>query len=112
MYEGLKLATEMGFTHIDINLDAQQVVQDNSTNNTSNIWGRKLIPKIIYYLLQNREIRVTHVYREANLCADTLARKGLSLPLESCIFHFCPSFVYHLLEDGLSGVPTPWLVPV
>lgn len=59
-----------------------------------------------------KEIRVAHVYREANLCADALSRKGLSLTQETYIFHCCPTFVSHLLEGDLSGVSTPRLVTV
>lgn len=59
----------LGFTNIDINVDFQQVVTDINTNNSSNIMGRKLISKIRSYFQQDNDIKITHVYREANLYA-------------------------------------------
>lgn len=86
VYEGLHLSTSMGFRCIYFNVDAQQVVTYINTNNASNIMGKKLLPKIRSFFHQDGDIKITHVYREANLYTDALDKNGLIHPNDTCIF--------------------------
>lgn len=86
VYEGLHLATSMGFRCIYFNVDAQQVVTDINTNNASNIMDRKLLPKIRSFFHQDSDFKITHVYRETNLYTDALDKNGLIHPNDTCVF--------------------------
>ena len=47
--------------------------------------------------------RVQHCYREANKCANALARRGALLPQDFVIFHFPPAEVSLLINLDATG---------
>ena len=49
-------------------------------------------------------VQIQHCYREANKCADTLARRGALLPQDFVIFLEPPTEVLFLLSLNVSGL--------
>lgn len=49
------------------------------------------------------EVRIAHIYREANTWADTLAKHGDALATPFIIFDFPTSFASHLLANDACG---------
>lgn len=74
-------------------VDSQQVVNDIESNNQSTIMVRILISKIIVLLQKDINVRIQHIYQEANMRADALARYERSQLTTMCIFEECPSFL-------------------
>ena len=80
--DGLLLAAQLGIQHIVVELDAITVVNLVSANSTSNRSYSPLLNDCRYVLGQFHRfkvIRLIHTFREANRCADYLARAGYSL---------------------------------
>lgn len=109
MFEGLKLAKEMGLEAIGVNLDSQIVVDIANDKNTSYHMERNLILHIRVMISQDLSVQVKHVYREVNYCVDALARRGINLPKPKCIFDICPRFISQLLENGHVGYVISYL---
>ena len=78
--DGLMLAGQLGIDHLHVELDAQVVVNLVLSNKTINNSRAALLNDCRYLLEQFQHVKVTHVFREANKCADNLAKAGCSLP--------------------------------
>ena len=100
---GLKLAWYLGFKFIHLEIDSM-IVLAWLTNENSNF------PPHVFPLLcdckslmaQAREVQVHHIYREANECADALAKRGDHQQVLT-IYETCPSFVYwYYVRDMIS----------
>ena len=50
------------------------------------------------------EVHVLHVYREANACADALAKWGEHQHHVLSVYSFCPSFVYLCYVKDMAGL--------
>ena len=101
--DGLNLCSALNLTNVIFELDAKLVVNlvqkgsDGPSGNdviiADNIEGLQKIPRT----------RVQHCYREANKCADALARRGALLPQDFVIFHFPPTNVALLINLDATG---------
>ena len=78
--DGLMLAGQLGIDHLHVELDAQVVVNLVLSNKPINNSCAALLNDCRYLLEQFQHVKVTHVFREANKCADNLAKAGCSLP--------------------------------
>jgi hypothetical protein len=68
------------------------------------------VQRIRQMLELNWEINISHSYREANRCADDLAKLAFTL-LDDFQFHnVCPKFIKNYFDDDVSGVTTSRLV--
>ena len=50
------------------------------------------------------EVRVLHAYREANTCADMLAKRGTHQQHILSVYESCPIFVYVCYVRDLTGL--------
>lgn len=50
------------------------------------------------------DIKVNKINREANNCADSLAKHGLNLHCSNSIFNDFPFFLYNILLGDLTGI--------
>ena len=73
VYERLKLCWSMGFKKVEVECDALRIVEciNNQTDEAEIRW---LIQEIRELVSRDWQVQVKHVYREANRCADQLAR--------------------------------------
>ena len=76
--DGLMLAAQLGINHLHVELDAQVVVNLVLSKKTINNSCVALLHDYRYLLEQFQHVKVTHVFREANRCADNRARAGCS----------------------------------
>ena len=53
---------------------------------------------------QDWEVQVQHIYREANECADALAKWGTHQQNLLFVYSICPSFVYLYYVRDLAGL--------
>ena len=93
--QGLILAWDMGIKVIHLELDSMTIptwltaTSDSYPTNVS-----PLISDCRNLLAWDWEVHVLHVYREANACADALAKRGAHQQPVFSVYSSCPSFVY------------------
>ena len=61
---------------------------------------------------QISQLRVRHIYREANRCADFLAKLGLSIVSDYVELPSPPVDLLHILEDDACGRAVNRLCPI
>ncbi|MCI17930.1 putative non-LTR retroelement reverse transcriptase, partial [Trifolium medium] len=110
--EGLKYAWSRGFKKVELNVDSIAVVQVLNEGGTCSALGFSLVKQIQRLVNLDWEIKVSHLYREANQCADGLATMGCSLQGCTLYFEECPDQIKHLLEFDAMGYTTPRLIPL
>jgi hypothetical protein len=76
----------MGFKLVELDVDSVAVVKVIKTGVTTSVAGVSLIKSIRRLLEQGWEVKITHSYREANVCADALANIGCSLDLNTMYY--------------------------
>ena len=69
----------MGINNIVVEFDAKVVIDLVCASNTPNIYYTPLLNDCRTLLTRFQGMRIRHVYREGNKCADMLARKGCCL---------------------------------
>ena len=99
---GLIIAKDLGLNNLIVELDALSVVH-MINNDTSNLLIEPLLSdcKSLYREIPNKQIQ--HVYREANQCADALARLGSSVISSFAIFVVPLPMVVSLLAFDEAG---------
>ena len=92
--DGLKLAVQLGIGCLEVELDAKVIVEmlnNADSANNANIKFSSLLSDCRFLIARVTQVRVTHVYREVNRCADFLAKKGCYLREDFVIFETSPS---------------------
>ena len=105
--QGLKIAWDMGFKFIHLELDSMIVLTwlvEKTANFPTNMMP--LFHDCRNLLARDWEVQVLHVYREANACADALAKWGTHQHHVLSIYSSCPSFVYVCYIRDMAGLGT------
>ena len=103
--DGLILASQMGINNIVVELDAKVVIDLVCASNTPNIYYTPLLNDCRTLLTWFQGMRIRHVYREGNKCADMLAREGYCLNDDFVILENPLSNELCILFDvGISGM--------
>jgi hypothetical protein len=58
------------------------------------------------------EVKIAHVYREANQCADALATAGCQLDREIIFYEDCPTLLKDIVLADVMGIAIPRLISV
>ena len=102
--DGLNLCLLHHLTVVIIELDAKLVVNlmvfsksFNGENSVSVDDCRELLTRIPHS-------RVQHYFKEANRCADALAKRGVTLPQVFCVFDNPPPDVSVILNHDILGL--------
>lgn len=77
--DGLILASQMGINNIVVEFDAKVVIDLVCASNTLNRYYTPLLNDCQTLLTRFQGMRIRHVYKEGNKCADMLAREGCCL---------------------------------
>ena len=67
---------DMHLTAVEIHPDASAIVQLLSNPSNANMCAMPLIDDCRQLISQIAQVRIDHCFREANMCADLLARLG------------------------------------
>ena len=70
------LASQLGITQFLVELDAKVVVDLMLSSKSFNNSFSALLNDCNYLLRQFNQVRISHVYQEANKCTDHLAKRG------------------------------------
>jgi ribonuclease HI len=76
IYEGLRLAQRRGVTRLEMQTNSQVIAQTLKDNTNGSGMGGALIKRIRSLLDGQWEVKIMHIYREANRSADMLANMG------------------------------------
>jgi ribonuclease HI len=112
IYEGLCLAQRRGVMRLEVRTDSQVIAQSLKNNNSGSIMGCSLMKRIRNLLDGPWEIRIIHVFREANRCADALANMGSEGYSGIEVFVSPPSKVRQIVDEDARGVSFPRLISV
>ena len=110
--EGLRYARSLDFWRVELHVNSVAVVNILNFGGYNIPDGRSLVMKIRRMLDMDWEVVVNHIYREANQCADALAKLGGSLDANLVLFDACPPQFSHLLAADVLGITIPRLVPL
>lgn len=91
--DGLHLASQLGIQNIVVELDAKTNVDILQSNQKTNNSFSPILIDCRLLLINFPQSRVRHVFREANFCADALARGGVSQAEDFDVFDNPPSNV-------------------
>jgi ribonuclease HI len=108
--EGLRFVRRLGFSRVELNIDSQAVVQAIKSKCSHSLVGGSLLKQIWRLLEMDWEVEVSHIYREANKCADALANIGCSLDYETLYYDVCPAQLSDLVAADSMGISTPRLI--
>ncbi|CAA7053633.1 unnamed protein product [Microthlaspi erraticum] len=103
LYYGLCIAWEKGFTRLEVEVDSSLVVGFMKTGICDTHPLSFLVHLCQGFLSKDSEVRITHVYREANRLADGLANYAFSLPFGLHTFDLVPLDLLPILRDDESG---------
>ena len=78
----------MGIRQLEVELDAKVIVGLLNSNKNPNSTYAPLLYDCRYLLAKLPQVRVSHVFREANKCADWLAKWGSVMKEDFVVFEF------------------------
>uniref|UniRef100_A0A2N9I899 Reverse transcriptase domain-containing protein n=1 Tax=Fagus sylvatica TaxID=28930 RepID=A0A2N9I899_FAGSY len=102
--DGLNLCLLHHLTAVIIELDAKLVVNLMVSSNSFNGENSVLVDDCRELLTRIPHSRVQHCFREANRCADALAKRGVTLPQVFCVFDNPPPDVSVILNHDILGL--------
>ncbi|CAN1188297.1 Putative ribonuclease H protein At1g65750 [Linum perenne] len=109
--EGIKRAWEAGYQRVEIQSDSKAAI-DILIDNSAVISHSHAMEVLEFrdWLRRDWEIKIRHVYREANFAADYLASRGHSLPRGSHYFDLSDSRLAHLIRYDCMGISEPRMI--
>ena len=102
--DGLQLCLQMNAHSVIIELDAKVVVDALNSPNSPNSFSSSILEECRHVANQLPRKIFRHVYREANKCADLLARIGLLLDNDFIVFSSPPMDLASVLKADANGV--------
>ena len=100
--QGLMLAWNKGVKFLQLELDSKVVLHWLTNKNIN--YPTNMLPLICdcrNLLDRGWEVHVHHVYREANGCADALAKRGTHQHTRMAVYSDCPTFAHVIyVRDG------------
>ena len=101
--DGLQLCQQMNARAVLIELDAKALVDILNNSTYSNAVISPLLDDCKLLISHFSQVRVKHIYREANKCADKLAKAGLSQALYFIVHSAPPVELIPLVEADSLG---------
>ena len=102
--EGLLLCCNLNIQSLIVEVDAQAVVAVLRNNDYINNVISPILDDCKQLAARFQRIQFNHCYRQANRCADLLARMGAFQDLEFISFASPPMDICNALEDDFIGV--------
>ncbi|GLU15130.1 hypothetical protein SLE2022_316500 [Rubroshorea leprosula] len=102
--DGLVLAIQRGFHNLIVESDSKVAVLLLTKGCVSTHPHSTLILDCRMLMQKIHQIHLVNIVRERNMCADQLAKMGMSLSSSFCIFEFCPPAVAGLCLADAYGV--------
>ncbi|KAF7801271.1 reverse transcriptase [Senna tora] len=105
IFEGLKLANHLHCSHLIVESDSLAVVNLINSNNCGKLHQLSSLVLICRATLSDfSEVKVVHVHKEGNACADILAKRAVVAQSPLMYFVNLPSCVSSAFEADLVGI--------
>ena len=91
--DGLVMALELNVLYLVVEMDSLVAVDLVSSNKATNVFLSPVVDDCRFLLNRFEQVSVIHIYREANSCADALAKAGGDQVLDFITFNAPPLFV-------------------
>ena len=101
--DGLMLCVDRNLAMVEVELDAKAVVDMLANPLYSNNVISPLIEDCRFLISQIPHVRIKHCYREANRCADNLARIGANQILDFILYEDLPRDLGVIMEVDING---------
>jgi hypothetical protein len=95
---------------LEVQIDSKVVACSLKEGKLGSVTGWSLIKKIKALLNYSWNVRIIHVYREANRCADILANIGCVSATNTIVYDHPPQELIQVLADDCRGVAFPRLI--
>uniref|UniRef100_A0A2N9IBY2 Reverse transcriptase domain-containing protein n=1 Tax=Fagus sylvatica TaxID=28930 RepID=A0A2N9IBY2_FAGSY len=102
--DGLVMALELDVLYLAVEMDSLVAVELVSSNRATNVVLSTVVDDCRYLLSRFEQTSVLHIYREANSCADALAKAGAAQALDFISFNTPPLFVMEALAFDCSNM--------
>ncbi|CAN0926089.1 Putative ribonuclease H protein At1g65750, partial [Linum grandiflorum] len=109
---GLKLAWDLGFRHVQLQLDSTAAISAITGKDSSDLRHRSCIEEARELFSRDWSLHVIHTFREGNKAADRLANHGHSLSFGFHPIHILPREVFDCIRTDSMGVYFPRQVPL
>ena len=109
--DGLQLCLQANVHSVNIELDAKAIVDALNSPTSHDAFVSPIMEDCRFMASRIPQKRFRHIYREANKCADFLARAGLLLESEFVVFPSPPVDLGSLLEADAVGLFVNRLYP-
>lgn len=107
VYYGLYIAWEKRVTRLEVEVDSELVVGFLNSG-ISNAHPLSFLVRLCHgFISRDWNVRISHVFREANRLADGLANHAFSLPLGFHSFTVVPDVVASIVRDDARGTAFP-----
>jgi hypothetical protein len=106
----LRFAHRLGFKKVELNIDSEAVVRVVNNGTSSSVMSYFLLKRIRTLLAMDWTVEVTHMYCEANKCADGMANLGCSLSYDVMYFDSCAAQISELYHADMVGNTNPRLI--
>lgn len=110
--DGLNLCISHNFAAVEVELDAKAIVDAITNLNYINVFVSSIMDDCRLLVSRIPQVCFRHCYREANRCADALARMGGSQASDFVLLTGLPMDLVHLLDFDLHGLYLNRLCPV
>jgi ribonuclease HI len=107
LFEGLTMTRRLGYKKVDVQMDSTIIVQTINNYSVANASGWGLTRKIRFFLILDWNVKIKHIYREANRGADMLTNIGCFHGIGLLVYHQPPSQLIQVLEVDIKGVSFP-----
>lgn len=105
---GVRLARSLALRRVVFEMDSLAIVQMVKNGFSTIPFLQPLLAEVLHLLrLSDWETSVTHVYREANRCADRFANLGHDIAFSCTVLDSAPLLLHYLLFVDIVGVCTP-----
>uniref|UniRef100_A0A2N9FT32 CCHC-type domain-containing protein n=1 Tax=Fagus sylvatica TaxID=28930 RepID=A0A2N9FT32_FAGSY len=100
--DGLQLALDLEIPNLEIEMDSAVAVKLLHSTNSSNAFLSSIVNDCRYLLERFEAYTLKHIYREANGCADTLAKAGCVQHSDFLLYTSAPAHVLEALDFDIS----------
>lgn len=98
--DDLILASQLGITQLLVELDAKVVVDLVLSRKSSNSPYSSLLNDCGFLLNRFQQVKVSHAFREANCCADSLAKGGCYLLEDFVVLELPPNDSFYVMLNS------------
>ena len=102
--EGLLLCNNLNINALEVELDAKSIVDALGNPSCGNIVISPLLDDCKLLISRIPQVCIKHCFRQANRCADSLARMSYCLDADFSTFDSPPVDLVDVVEDDLNGI--------